>query len=59
MCIVIPDFTVAHIQKNGFSTPILFREKSGLDIKVPKPDFTVADVRQCVGKYYITIYQGN
>lgn len=55
MCIIIPDFTVAHVQKNGFATPILFREKSGLDIKVPKPDFTVADVRQCVGNQHLTM----
>ena len=44
------DFTVAHIQKNGFSMPILVRDKAGLDIKVPKSDFTVRDVRQGVGK---------
>ncbi|KZS21040.1 JmjC domain-containing Histone demethylation protein 1 [Daphnia magna] len=43
------DFTIAYIQKNGFSTPLLFKDKYGLDIKVPKSDFSVGDVRQCVG----------
>lgn len=46
---VFPDFTIAYIQKNGFSTPLLFKDKYGLDIKVPKSDFSVGDVRQCVG----------
>ncbi len=45
------DFTMGYIQKNGFSTPLLFRDKSGLDMKVPKSDFSVGDVRQCVGNF--------
>jgi len=43
------DFTVSYIQKHGFSVPLFFREKLGLDIKVPKPEFSINDVRQCVG----------
>ena len=42
---------MAFIQKHGFSTPLFFQDKTGLDIKVPKPEFTVSDVRQCVGVY--------
>ncbi|XP_046452222.1 jmjC domain-containing histone demethylation protein 1-like isoform X2 [Daphnia pulex] len=40
---------MGYVQKNGFSTPLLFKDKSGLDMKVPKSDFSVGDVRQCVG----------
>jgi len=46
-----PDFTMGYIQKNGFSVPLLFKDKSGLDMKVPKSDFSVGDVRQCVGNF--------
>jgi len=45
------DFTVSYIQKHGFSLPLFFPDKVGLDIKVPKSDFTINDVRQCVGKF--------
>ena len=49
MCFFSTDFTVKYIQQHGFSLPILFKEKTGLDIKIPKSDFTVNDVRQYVG----------
>lgn len=49
------DFTVAYIQKNGFSTPLYFKDKTGLDLKIPKSDFTVGDVRQCVGNTHIFV----
>ena len=43
------------MQKNGFKEPLLFKDKSGLDMKVPKSDFTVGDVRQCVGKFFLSV----
>jgi len=50
-----PDFTMEYIQKNGFSMPLLFKDKIGLNMKVPKSDFSVGDVRQCVGNFTIDI----
>ena len=35
--------------RHGFNTPILVKEKSGLDITVPDSSFTVSDVRNFVG----------
>ncbi|CAH2052035.1 unnamed protein product, partial [Iphiclides podalirius] len=35
--------------KNGFTTPLLFKEKNGLGLRVPTSNFTVNDVRMCVG----------
>nr|XP_013189630.1 unnamed protein product [Amyelois transitella] len=43
------EITVAHLQKNGFTTPLLFKEKTGLGLRVPTSNFTVNDVRMCVG----------
>ncbi|XP_039298773.1 jmjC domain-containing histone demethylation protein 1 isoform X1 [Nilaparvata lugens] len=43
------DFNVAYLQRHGFNTPLLFRERTGLGIQVPSPNFTVNDVRTCVG----------
>ncbi|XP_048482218.1 jmjC domain-containing histone demethylation protein 1 isoform X3 [Plutella xylostella] len=43
------DLTVAYLQKHGFTTPLLFKEKTGLGLRVPTNNFTVNDVRMCVG----------
>ncbi|XP_063541414.1 jmjC domain-containing histone demethylation protein 1 [Cydia strobilella] len=43
------ELTVAYLQKNGFTTPLLFKEKTGLGLRVPTSNFTVNDVRMCVG----------
>ncbi|XP_060646670.1 jmjC domain-containing histone demethylation protein 1 [Drosophila nasuta] len=44
------DLTVAFLQQHGFNIPLLFREKSGLGLRMPDPqEFTVNDVRLCVG----------
>ncbi|XP_052126433.1 jmjC domain-containing histone demethylation protein 1 [Frankliniella occidentalis] len=43
------DFTVQYIQRHGFSTPVLFKEKSGLGMVVPSKNFSINDVRTCVG----------
>lgn len=47
------DLTVGFIQQYGFNIPLLFREKTGLGIRVPPTNFTVNDVRLCVGSYRI------
>ncbi|XP_014211893.1 jmjC domain-containing histone demethylation protein 1 [Copidosoma floridanum] len=44
-----PELTVAHLQKNGLQIPILVKEKTGLGLRVPSTNFTVNDVRTCVG----------
>ncbi|XP_042885733.1 lysine-specific demethylase 2A-like [Penaeus japonicus] len=43
------DYTLAHVQKNGFNWPLLFKDKSKLGITIPSSDFTINDVRLCVG----------
>ncbi|XP_030376620.1 jmjC domain-containing histone demethylation protein 1 [Scaptodrosophila lebanonensis] len=44
------DLTVGFLQQHGFNIPLLFREKSGLGLRMPDPqEFTVNDVRLCVG----------
>uniref|UniRef100_A0A1B6CUI0 [histone H3]-dimethyl-L-lysine(36) demethylase n=1 Tax=Clastoptera arizonana TaxID=38151 RepID=A0A1B6CUI0_9HEMI len=43
------DFNMAYLQKHGFNIPLLFREKTGLGLQVPCNNFTVNDVRMCVG----------
>lgn len=44
-----PDFNIAYLQRHGFNTPLLFKEKTGLGLQVPSTNFTVNDVRMCVG----------
>ena len=48
------EVTVSYFEKNGFSRPILVSSKEGLGMKVPSPDFQVADVERCVGMYTYT-----
>lgn len=43
------DLTVKYFQQYGFNVPLLFKEKSGLGIQVPSQNFTINDVRMCVG----------
>ncbi|XP_024084550.1 jmjC domain-containing histone demethylation protein 1 [Cimex lectularius] len=43
------DFSVTYLQRHGFNTPLLFKEKIGLGLHVPSQSFTVNDVRTCVG----------
>ncbi|KAM9278543.1 lysine-specific demethylase 2A isoform 4-T4 [Morus bassanus] len=43
------DFTVEYIQRGGLRDPLIFRSSDGLGIKMPDPDFSVNDVRLCVG----------
>lgn len=44
------DFDLSYIQQYGFSTPILFKCKEGLGLKMPDPElFSVNDVKSYVG----------
>ena len=45
------EFNLARVQEHGFSEPLLFKSKEGLHIKVPPPDFSVKDIRSCVGEF--------
>ncbi|VVC24414.1 Zinc finger, PHD-type,Leucine-rich repeat, cysteine-containing subtype,JmjC domain,Leucine-rich [Cinara cedri] len=43
------DFSISHIQSHGFTSPLLFKDKAGLGLHVPSHNFSVNDVRTCVG----------
>lgn len=43
------ELNLAYLQKHGLGIPLLFRDKSGLGLRVPSSNFTVNDVRTCVG----------
>ncbi|XP_014091056.2 jmjC domain-containing histone demethylation protein 1 isoform X1 [Bactrocera oleae] len=44
------DLSVAFLQQYGFNIPLLFREKTGLGLRMPDSnEFTINDVRLCVG----------
>ncbi|XP_021268962.1 lysine-specific demethylase 2B isoform X10 [Numida meleagris] len=43
------DFTFEYVQREALRVPLVFRNKDGLGIKMPDPDFTVRDVKLLVG----------
>ncbi|GIY74901.1 jmjC domain-containing histone demethylation protein 1 [Caerostris extrusa] len=43
------DFNLKYLQENGFVKPVLFKDKAGLGMRMPSANFTVNDVRQCIG----------
>ncbi|XP_013788563.1 lysine-specific demethylase 2A-like, partial [Limulus polyphemus] len=43
------DFSLKYLQEHGLEDPLVFKEKSGLGMRMPSENFTVNDVRQCVG----------
>lgn len=45
-----PELNLTYLQKHGLQIPLLFKEKSGLGLRVPSTNFSVNDVRTCVGK---------
>lgn len=47
------DLNIEYLQRNGLSIPLLFRDKAGLGLRVPSQNFSVNDVRTCVGKFII------
>ena len=46
-----------YFNDTGFNRPIVIKEKTGLGVKVPPPNFTIYDVEQKVGKYYFPNFQ--
>ncbi|XP_012063004.1 PREDICTED: jmjC domain-containing histone demethylation protein 1 [Atta cephalotes] len=44
-----PELNLTYLQKHGLQIPLLFRDKSGLGLRVPSSNFSVNDVRTCVG----------
>lgn len=45
-----PEYNLKHVQEHGFNWPMLFRDKTKLGIQIPNSDFSINDVRLCVGK---------
>nr|XP_006819064.1 PREDICTED: LOW QUALITY PROTEIN: lysine-specific demethylase 2A-like [Saccoglossus kowalevskii] len=43
------EVTLKYVQENGFNTPLLIKDKSGLGMRIPGKEFNVNDVRQFVG----------
>ncbi|UYV68247.1 KDM2A [Cordylochernes scorpioides] len=43
------EFSLKYIQEHGFDQPLLFKDKTGLGMRIPNENFTVNDVRQYVG----------
>ncbi|KAH0502276.1 Lysine-specific demethylase 2B [Microtus ochrogaster] len=43
------DFNYEYVQREALRVPLVFRDKDGLGIKMPDPDFTVRDVKLLVG----------
>ncbi|XP_049644853.1 lysine-specific demethylase 2B isoform X2 [Suncus etruscus] len=43
------DFNYEYVQREALRVPLIFREKDGLGIKMPDPDFSVRDVKLLVG----------
>nr|CAD7413287.1 unnamed protein product [Timema poppensis] len=50
----LKNFNLAYLQKHGFNMPLLFRDKAGLGLRVPSSNFSVNDVRMCVGTLLLT-----
>uniref|UniRef100_A0A8C9KEV2 Lysine-specific demethylase 2B n=1 Tax=Panthera tigris altaica TaxID=74533 RepID=A0A8C9KEV2_PANTA len=46
---IINYFNYEYVQREALRVPLIFREKDGLGIKMPDPDFTVRDVKLLVG----------
>ncbi|XP_065831696.1 lysine-specific demethylase 2A-like [Oscarella lobularis] len=43
------DFTLDYVRRNGFFSPLVFRNKEGLDMRMPNEQFSVDDVKCYVG----------
>ena len=43
------EFNFKYIQENGFESPLIFTDKSGLGMRVPSENFRISDVKSCVG----------
>ena len=53
------ELNVGYLQKHGLAIPLLFRDKAGLGLRVPSSNFSVNDVRTCVGdcKFFFIMQQ--
>jgi F-box/leucine-rich repeat protein 10/11 len=47
------ELNIAYLQKHGLGIPLLIKEKGGLGLRVPSTNFSVNDVRTCVGVYQV------
>ncbi|KAI1882393.1 hypothetical protein AGOR_G00250230 [Albula goreensis] len=43
------DFTYEYVQREALRTPLIFKIKDGLGIRMPDPDFTVSEIKGLVG----------
>ncbi|KAG5834900.1 hypothetical protein ANANG_G00266470 [Anguilla anguilla] len=43
------DFTYEYVQKEALRSPLVFKVKDGLGIRMPDPDFTVSEIKGLVG----------
>lgn len=43
------ELNMRYMQLHGFSTPMVIKDKTGLGMRVPSENFTINDVKQCVG----------
>ncbi|XP_061590194.1 lysine (K)-specific demethylase 2Bb [Cololabis saira] len=43
------DFTYEYVQREALRTPLIFKEKDELGIRMPDPEFTVSDIKGLVG----------
>lgn len=43
------EVNIAYFQRSGFPTPLFIEDKSGLQMSVPDPSFSVLDVKNAVG----------
>ena len=47
------EFNVSYIQRTGFPHPVLIKQQRGLGLRVPTAQFTIHDVRACIGSQRI------
>uniref|UniRef100_A0AAR2L9P3 [histone H3]-dimethyl-L-lysine(36) demethylase n=1 Tax=Pygocentrus nattereri TaxID=42514 RepID=A0AAR2L9P3_PYGNA len=43
------DFTYEYVQREALRTPLVFKSKEGLGIRMPEPEFTVSEIKGLVG----------
>ncbi|XP_010778560.1 lysine (K)-specific demethylase 2Bb isoform X1 [Notothenia coriiceps] len=49
LCMEGKDFSYEYVQKDALRTPLIFKEKDGLGIRMPDPEFTVSEIKGLVG----------
>ncbi|KAF7667541.1 hypothetical protein LDENG_00057710 [Lucifuga dentata] len=43
------DFTYEYVQREALRIPLIFKEKDGLGIRMPDPEFTISEIKGLVG----------